>query len=471
MLARSIVVGCRSIVVAGRFVGTSGHLVLVANAVFVRVIHTTTIAVLSFRRVFARGVRTVACAVATDGQVQSQEVDVVTLREDLDIQVARQFSVGGELTQQYRSIGFGETVGVSIQDVPNPTDLVVDDDVPSRKTIAGLEPEAPILVGRIHNGRGSLSRCSARGSFQADGDPAVEREFRETRQEQRIYIFRCRSTQDVLVEVGGRVQVKWLIDVAIYRSHEVRGVFSVEVNPVGRHARQGAGGVLFHGAQLQTVSAIRRWWRVWQCVGIVVASLRIVTGLFLHIVADAIGIHILRAVTTADTDGIELVPIAVAIARGDVGTSACINGARTVADTTGIKLAHAIVHVIAHAVSVGVGRAIATAHADCVGLVAIAITVAGRNAVTAANAALIELVAIAVAVAGWNATAAANAARVNHIAIAITIACGNAVATANAALVHHGTGAVVIGSIGIVVARRGVRATGHFVLVANAVFV
>ena len=125
------------------------------------------------------------------------------------------------------------------------------------------------------------------------------------------------------------------------------------------------------------------------------------------VVTDAIGIGVRRAVATTDTQGVELVPVAVAIAFGDVGASAFVDVARSVADATRIELAHAVVDVVTDAIGIGVRRAVATTDTQGVELVPVAVAIAfrdvGASALvdftrTVANAAGVKLVSVAVTV-------------------------------------------------------------------------
>ena len=112
-----------------------------------------------------------------------------------------------------------------------------------------------------------------------------------------------------------------------------------------------------------------------QGVGVVIARLRIVTGLFLDVVTDAVAVHIGRAVSAAHADGVGLIAIAVAIAVRDVGTSAIVDGPWAVANAASVHGSDAVVHIVAQAVSVGVCRA--RAATDPKGVQHIPIAVAG----------------------------------------------------------------------------------------------
>ena len=98
-----------------------------------------------------------------------------------------------------------------------------------------------------------------------------------------------------------------------------------------------------------------------------------------HIIADAIGIFVRCAIATARAEGVELVALAVTVASWDVGASALVDLARTVAHSASIECTNAVVFVITDAISIFVRSTITTASAEGVELVAIAITVACRN--------------------------------------------------------------------------------------------
>ena len=73
-----------------------------------------------------------------------------------------------------------------------------------------------------------------------------------------------------------------------------------------------------------------------------------------HVVANAVSVCIFCAIAATDTQGIKLVAIAIAVASGDVRTSTLINLTWTVANAAGIQFAHAVVHVVADAIRVGI---------------------------------------------------------------------------------------------------------------------
>ena len=91
-----------------------------------------------------------------------------------------------------------------------------------------------------------------------------------------------------------------------------------------------------------------------------------------------------------------MVAVTVAVACGDVRTSALVDLAWTVAHAASVELANAVVDVITDAVGIGVRGAVTTTHAQGVELVAVAVAVACRDAVTAAHTALVGVLARAV---------------------------------------------------------------------------
>ena len=98
-----------------------------------------------------------------------------------------------------------------------------------------------------------------------------------------------------------------------------------------------------------------------------------------HVVADAISIVVCGACTAAHAEGVELVSIAVAVSSRNVFAPAFVDLARPVADAAGVERSDAVVHVVAHAVSVHVGCASAAADAEGVELVSVAVAVSVRN--------------------------------------------------------------------------------------------
>ena len=138
--------------------------------------------------------------------------------------------------------------------------------------------------------------------------------------------------------------------------------------------------------------------------------------------------------------GIELVAVAIAIARRDAHATTVVNLAWTVADAARIQRAHTFVHVVANAVLIKVLSTSSPAHAQSVKLVATAIAVARRDVCAAAVVnltrtvayaagvqrahAFIQVVANAVLVEVLSATPSADTQGVELIAVAVAIANG-----------------------------------------------
>jgi hypothetical protein len=80
-----------------------------------------------------------------------------------------------------------------------------------------------------------------------------------------------------------------------------------------------------------------------------------------------------------------LVSVAVAIASRDAAAAAGVNRARAVTYTAGIDCSYARIYVIAGAVAIRIRSTITAAHPKGVELVAVAVTVARRDAAAAAG--------------------------------------------------------------------------------------
>ena len=101
-------------------------------------------------------------------------------------------------------------------------------------------------------------------------------------------------------------------------------------------------------------------------------------------VTDSVRIDIPRAVTAADAEGVELVAIAVAVASGNVLTPTVVDGTRPVADPAVVIAADAVIDIVTQTITVRICRAVPTADTEGVELVAIAVTFSGGDALTPA---------------------------------------------------------------------------------------
>ena len=255
-----IVCGC-SVEVAGRLIRAAGHLLLVTDLVVVDVVDAVSVAVHEVGlRINTRRIRSIARAIAANRQIQGQVILIVTGGEHLDVQGSAQLTTRGELAEQYRSIRVRETVDISVQHIPYPTDDVIDDDVAARLARARIEYGCPIQIGAIDDGRRALTVIGVCRAIQSNGDPTVICQIRVGRQQQRVDILRSGTTQNVLEEVGRRRDVQRLNTVAIHRSHEISWVLCMQQNAVSRLAGEVSCGVLLDGPQLQTISCVHVRW-------------------------------------------------------------------------------------------------------------------------------------------------------------------------------------------------------------------
>ena len=163
-------------------------------------------------------------------------------------------------------------------------------------------------------------------------------------------------------------------------------------------------------------------------------------------VAHAVSICIGDACASADAEGIELVPVAVAVSVGNGRASAFVDVAWAVADAAGVEIPNAIVHVVAHTVSIFVGGACASTDAKSIQLVPVAVAVSARNvtapafvdvAGSVADAAGVEfsdatvhVVAHAVSVLVSGACAATDAKGVELVSVAVAVPGRDGCATA-----------------------------------------
>ena len=113
--------------------------------------------------------------------------------------------------------------------------------------------------------------------------------------------------------------------------------------------------------------------RRWRQDRVADAALVVRARTVVDIVADAIGIGIGRAVAAAYAKGVELVSVAVAVSFWDVRTSALV--APGPLQMPHSSSAHAVVDIVADAIGIGVRCAVTATHAKRVELVSVAVAV------------------------------------------------------------------------------------------------
>ena len=91
-------------------------------------------------------------------------------------------------------------------------------------------------------------------------------------------------------------------------------------------------------------------------------ALIVCTDTVVFIIADAISILVRHAVPTTEAKCVKLVAIAIAVAGWNVGASALVDLAGTIAHATGVECAHAVVFVVTDAIGIFVRSTIATTH-------------------------------------------------------------------------------------------------------------
>ena len=154
-----------------------------------------------------------------------------------------------------------------------------------------------------------------------------------------------------------------------------------------------------------------------------------------------------------------MVSVAIAVACWDIGTSAVINGAGSIANTTVVELSHAVVCIVTNSILIGVGGAVATAVPERIELIAIAVAVFSGDALAptvvdgagaVADPAVIELsyavvhvVTDAVGIGVGGAVTAAVSEGVELVSIAVAVAFGNV----DASTVINGAGSVAYSAI------------------------
>jgi len=162
----------------------------------------------------------------------------------------------------------------------------------------------------------------------------------------------------------------------------------------------------------------------------------------IHVVADTVLIGIFRAVSSADSDYVEHIAVAIAVASGDVGTPAHIDFSGTVANTTGVVGPDAGVNVITNAIRILIG---------CAGSATIANGIEGR-------AAAVIIGSVDVVIAGRWICASRD---FSIVANAILIDIGRAIAIANAQCIIGANAVIDVVANFITVGIIGTVAIAH----------
>ena len=105
----------------------------------------------------------------------------------------------------------------------------------------------------------------------------------------------------------------------------------------------------------------------------------VVTYAVVHVVANAIIVGIGSTISATDVHSIELVAVAVTIAHWNIRTSAIVDFTRSIAHTAGIQCTDAIIDVVANAIGICIGRAGSSADIQGIKLVSIAVAITRWN--------------------------------------------------------------------------------------------
>ena len=178
------------------------------------------------------------------------------------------------------------------------------------------------------------------------------------------------------------------------------------------------------------------------CAGIVVTGRLVGAARQAVVIANAVAIEVGCAAAATGTHCVCGIACTIARPFGNVLATAIVDDAGTVAHAASVVVAHALVHVVAEAVAIGIGCTTATTDAECIELVAGAIAISGSDSSAAtvvdgaravADAAVVGLphaivvavvIADAVAIRVLQAGAATHVEGVELVAFAVAISLG-----------------------------------------------
>ena len=142
----------------------------------------------------------------------------------MDVELTAEFSCGGELSNQDFQIVTGHAVCVSVQGKPGTANGIVDGNVASRETAAGLERREPGIASGLNRAHVGLPHHSVGGSLQSDGHPRVVSEVRIDREEQAVDAIGHPTAEQGVVKICRGAQHRGVDGVTGNRGHEVRAV-------------------------------------------------------------------------------------------------------------------------------------------------------------------------------------------------------------------------------------------------------
>ena len=192
------------------------------------------------------GARTVG---ALKAQVEAEVALPHAMLEHLNEEGARNLSVRGQLGEQHTLIGIRRSVAVVLRHKPCAARRIVHHNV-----AAALKRRQPPLGGALHRAHLALARSAVGLLEDADGHPAVVRQFWEESEQQRVHRIGGGCTEAVLIEGrrGGEVQRE--DGIATDGRDDVVGVHAIHEDLVRGHAGEGAGIVFGNDIHGQAVA-------------------------------------------------------------------------------------------------------------------------------------------------------------------------------------------------------------------------
>ena len=125
------------------------------------------------------------------------------------------------MAHQDLQICSGDTIGVSIQGIPRPTNGVVNGNVPPRSSESRVKVVGPRIVCRLHGGDGGFARSGIGHTLQTDGHPAVKRQIGIDGKKEGVDAIGCGGSQGGIVKGGGGIDIGWIHCVSRDRGHKI----------------------------------------------------------------------------------------------------------------------------------------------------------------------------------------------------------------------------------------------------------
>ena len=183
-----------------------------------------------------------AVGAAGNGQGEGEvyrSIDVVSVQEDLRIDVSGQVAVRGQLSDEHALFNTGDSIGCTGEDEPSTPREVGNHEAASRHIARGFEDGSPRTRSGFEDGDRGFSRGRQGRFIDAYRDETVELIGRVVVPNDGIDA-RCRLTayRIGLEEISSGLDGKGIFYVSIYAGDLVEFRIRGDVQPVGRIARQ-----------------------------------------------------------------------------------------------------------------------------------------------------------------------------------------------------------------------------------------